>query len=114
MTIKEFFKHYYDIACNGDLELLDELFHSDSPFLVGVKMQYESVRKQLEINIEIESIELISKLDDILVVRDNIMFEGNKDGKTKKNRSENLHVLTKRQDGEWKLQVTTCLANSGA
>lgn len=114
MTIKEFFKHYYDIVCNGDLDGLDQLYHSDSPFLVGVKSQYESVRKQLEMNIEIESIELVAKQEDLLVVRDNILFEGSKDGATQKNRSGNVHVLTKKHQGEWRVHSTTCISVSGA
>jgi hypothetical protein len=109
MTINEYFKTYYEIISKGDLEQLNDYFHSTSPFLQGIKQQYTAVRKQLNMNINIESIELVSKLDDLLVIRDRILFEGNKGEEVKKNYSGNLHVMIKENES-WKLQSTTCLS----
>jgi len=114
MTINEYFNQYYDVLCNGDLSNLDQFFHSDSPFLQGVKSQYEAIRKQLEMTIKLESIELVAKQDDLLVIRDKILFEGNKDGAIKKSRTGNLHVMTKKNDDEWKVQSTSPLTVESA
>ncbi len=102
------------MLCNDNLEKLDQLFHIDSPFLPGIKSQYESMRKQLEMSIDIESIELVAKQDDLLVVRDNILFEGVREGNSKKSRTGNLHVLTRKEEGEWKIHSTIGLSMSGA
>jgi len=109
MTINEYFSHYYGIISNGNLEELNEFFHQGSPFLNGVKQQYEAVRKQLDINIQIQAIELVAKQDDLLVIRDQVLFEGEQEGNTTRNKSGNLHVMTKAAD-DWKLQSTTCLS----
>ena len=114
MTIKEFFTKYYQVISNEDLNDLDQLFHADSPFLPSIKRQYESVRTQLEVNIDLESIELVSKQDDMLVVRDCMLFAGTKGETVNKQRSENVHVLTKKAEGEWKIHSTICLSLSGA
>ena len=110
MTINEYFSHYYGIISNGNLEELDEFFHHDSPFLNGVKQQYEAVRKQLDITIQIQALELVAKQDDLLVIRDQVFFEGEQEeGETLKKKTGNLHVMTKAEDN-WKLQSTTCLS----
>ncbi|WDD99175.1 hypothetical protein [Thalassomonas actiniarum] len=109
MTINEYFSHYYGIISNGNLEELDQFFHEDSPFLNGVKQQYEAMRKQLDINIQIQAIELVAKQDDLLVIRDRVLFEGEQEGNSMKNQSGNLHVMTKTSN-DWKLQSTTCLS----
>ncbi len=109
MTINEYFKTYYEIISKGNLEDLNDYFHSSSPFLQGIKQQYTAIRKQLEMNINIESIELVSKLDDLLVIRDRILFEGQQGEEVKKNYSGNLHIMVKENES-WKLQSTTCLS----
>ena len=114
MTISEYFTQYYDTVCNGDLNGLDDFFHSDSPFLAGIKSQYEMIRKQLEMSIKIESIELVAKQEDLLVVRDKILFEGNREGQITKNRSGNLFVLTRKDEGEWRVQSTSPLSVEAA
>ncbi|WP_057830326.1 hypothetical protein [Colwellia sp. TT2012] len=109
MTINEYFKTYYKIISTGNLDELNDYFHTNSPFLGGIKQQYEAIRKQLDFNITLESIELVSKLDDLLVIRDRILFEGQKGDEVKRNFSGNLHVMIKENDS-WKLQSTTCLS----
>jgi hypothetical protein len=76
---------------------------------VGVKQQYEAIRKQIEMTINVESIDLISKLDDLLVIRDKILFEGGSGEKIQRNISENLHIMIKENES-WKVQSTTCLS----
>jgi hypothetical protein len=109
VTINEYFKTYYGIVSKGNLDELDSFFHSSSPFLVGVKQQYEAIRKQIEMTINLESIELVSKLDDLLVIRDKILFEGGTDNDIKRSISENLHIMVKEND-TWKVQSTTNLS----
>jgi len=114
MTISEYFEQYYDTVCNGDLNTLDQFFHIDSPIFAGIKGQYEAIRQQLKMSITIESIELVAKQDDLLVVRDNILFEGDHEGQVTKNRSGNLHVLTRKDQGEWRMQSTAPLSVEAA
>lgn len=109
MTIREYFNHYYHIICHGDLAQLDTLFHADSPFLTGIKSQYEMLRQQLQMHVDIELLELVAKQDDLIVIRDKILFEGCNGDNCHRNRSGNLHVLTKREDGEWKFLSTLCI-----
>lgn len=114
MTVSDFFKHYYDVVCNGDLDTLDDLYHTDSPFLASVKGQYQAIRQQLEMTIDIISIELVAKQSDLLVIRDKIAFEGKQGEKIMANQSENLHVMTRKQDREWRVHSTACLDVKGA
>tara|TARA_Y100000296_G_scaffold32954_2_gene38150 strand:+ start:2919 stop:3263 length:345 start_codon:yes stop_codon:yes gene_type:complete len=109
MTVSDFFKYYYDVVCNGDLNTLDELYHNDSPFLLSVKAQYESIRQQLEMSIEVLSIELVAKQTDLLVIRDKINFQGKQGAQVMSNQSENLHVMTRKPDQDWKVHSTACL-----
>lgn len=109
MTINDYFTTYYGIVSKGSLDELDGFFHSNSPFLIGVKQQYEAIRKQIEMTIKLESIDLISKLDDLLVIRDKILFEGVVDDDIQRNISENLHIMIK-ENGSWKVQSTTTLS----
>ena len=109
MTINEYFSTYYEIITKGNLEDLNDYFHTSSPFLQGTKQQYAAIRKQLEMNINIESIELVSKLDDLLVIRDRILFESHKGEEVNRNFSGNLHIMVKENDS-WKLQSTTNLS----
>ncbi|MBU2977518.1 hypothetical protein [Alteromonas sp. C1M14] len=109
MTIREYFQHYYHIVCQGDLAQLDGLFHTDSPFLIAIKNQYELLRKQVTMRVDIELLELLAKQDDLIVVRDKIMVEGANGNNVHRNHSGNLHVLTKRADGEWKFLSSLCI-----
>jgi len=113
MTISEFFNYYYNVVCNDDLDKLDELFHHDSPFLLNVKAQYESIRQQLEMTIEIISIELVAKQNDLLIIRDKINFRGQQGDNVMANQSQNLHVMTKKSNSEWKVHSTACLEVNG-
>lgn len=113
MTLNEYFNEYYNLICKGNLEELNKYFHSASPFLAATKQQYEAARQQVEMNITIESIELVSKLEDLLVIRDRILFEGTSGETVKRNYSGNLHVMIKEQEN-WKLQTTTCLSIEAA
>jgi hypothetical protein len=109
MTINEYFTDYYQMISTGNLDDLSDFFHPNSPFLAGTKQQYQAIRKQLAMNITLQSIELVSKLDDLLVVRDRILFEGQQGEDIKKSISGNVHVMVKEAD-YWKLQSTTCLS----
>jgi hypothetical protein len=108
MTINEYFNSYYNIISTGNLDELTDYFHISSPLLGAIQQQYEAIRKQLDMKITLESIELVSKQDDLLVIRDSILFEGHKGDEVKRNVSGNLHIMMK--DGEqWKLHTTTRL-----
>ena len=109
MTINEYFNTYYRIISTGDLDALNDYFHANSPFLAVIKKKYEAIRKQVDIKITLESIELVSKLDDLLVIRDNILFEGKKGDDINRKVSGNLHVMFK--EGEiWKIHSTARLS----
>ena len=54
MTINEYFDTYYKIISTGNLDELNDYFHTNSPFLGVVKQQYEAIRKQLDLKITLE------------------------------------------------------------
>lgn len=114
MTISEFFSHYYDIVCHGDLDQLDTLYHKNSPFLRSVKAQYTAIRQQLEMHIEIRSVELVAKQKDMLIIRDKLHVEGRQGEKVTSNLSDNLHVMTKCTASEWKVHSSACLLTTEA
>ena len=114
MTISEFFSHYYNIVCHGDLDQLDTLYHKNSPFLRSVKAQYTAIRQQLEMHIEIRSVELVAKQKDMLIIRDKLHVEGKQGEKVTSNLSDNLHVMTKCAESEWKMHSSACLLTTEA
>jgi hypothetical protein len=110
MTVKEFFTRYYSLISSGELESLDHLFQKNSPYLDGIKRQYESLHRQHDITASIEHIELVAKQDDLLVVRDAIKFEVSDKETTKKSHLSNLHHLTKSDNDQWKIHSTLTLS----
>lgn len=67
------------------------------------------LRQQRQMHVDIEILEVVAKQDDLIVIRDKILLEGCSEGNCHLNRSGNLHVLTKREDGEWKIFSTLCI-----
>jgi len=114
MTINEYFTHYYETVSRGDLDGLDDFFHHDSPVLAGIKAQFEAIRNQLDMSIQIESVELVAKQEDLLVVRDQILFQGNNKGQVTRNRTGNLFILTRKDKGEWRVHTTSPLSLEAA
>lgn len=110
MTLFDYFKSYYDIISQGQIENLDDFYCSDSPFLIPNKQRFENLRAKLEFSLQVHSIELLSQQDDLLIVRDEVDCTGEQAGQSITKRSTNLHALVK-DGGEWKIHTSSILPN---
>jgi len=106
MTLQEYFTSYYNTISKGNIEELDQYYHSAAPLMNAAKSQWESMRKQLDFTMTLTHVELLAKQDDLLVVRDEMKFEGEVNGESVAKHSTNVHSLTKEND-EWKLFSTS-------
>ncbi|TMP34381.1 nuclear transport factor 2 family protein [Pseudoalteromonas rubra] len=105
MTLREFFERYYEIICSGNLDDLDAFYHAGSAVMAGAKSQFETMRKQLDFQMTLTHVELLAKRDDLLIVRDEMTIQGEKDGQNLEKRSENIHSLAK-EAGQWRIFST--------
>ncbi|AZZ99955.1 nuclear transport factor 2 family protein [Pseudoalteromonas sp. R3] len=106
MTLKEFFERYYEIICSGNLDDLEPFYHTGAGVMAGAKSQFESMRKQLSFKMTLRNVELLAKRDDLLIVRDVMTIEGEKEGQALDKRSENIHSLAK-EGGQWRIFSTS-------
>ncbi|WP_046004725.1 nuclear transport factor 2 family protein [Pseudoalteromonas rubra] len=105
MTLKAFFERYYQIICSGNLDDLEAFYHNGSAVMIGAKAQFENMRKQFDFEMTLTKVELLSKQDDLLVVRDEMMIRGEKEGQNQEKSMQNIHSLAK-EEGQWRIFST--------
>lgn len=113
MKLSDFIKNYYSIITTKNLNELETVFDSDSPFFSATKHQYEQMRMQFNLAVDLQDLTLISQQKDLIVVRDKIFFTACSEEHNVKSINENLHILVLK-DNQWKIhQISTFNSQQG-
>ncbi|WP_462173618.1 hypothetical protein [Pseudoalteromonas xiamenensis] len=100
MTLREYFDNYYSVISRGDLADLDAFYFPNSPLGETNKQQFEAMRKQFSFELKLMDVSLLAKQDELLIVRDQLVFEATIEGEARTKRSSNIHTLVK-SDENW-------------
>ncbi|WP_440054574.1 hypothetical protein ACSLBF_17260 [Pseudoalteromonas sp. T1lg65] len=112
MTLREYFEEYYRILSQDDLEKLDVFFCTDSPLLQSTKQQFSAMRQQYELTLTLLEVSVLSKQDDVLIVRDGLKFCIESNDKKNEYTSTNIHTFVN-EDNSWKIHNSAGLPRRG-
>lgn len=113
MKLSDFIQNYYSIITTKSLDELETVFDTDSPFFTATKHQYEQMRMQFNVKVDLQDLTLVSQQEDLIIVRDKVIFNACSNEHNVNSINENLHILVLR-DKQWKIhQISTFNTQQG-